>query len=178
MDGMFFSSDPEEIRAHMEAQQERARMEYEDQIHEMYRTIEEMKVDHLKMIRALLHNVGDTPQALGFWEGVIQSTITRRESVCPACGKDHDKEAARLAEEAAAEQTASREDPNVRGNRLIAMHEHNVEPVDDEDLWGKVRCTGIMDGLGSCGMEWPNLEDRQLREPTECSGCQIRSAHG
>ena len=174
----FFSGDPSEFQEQMKAQQERAQMEYEETIHGMYRTIEEMELDHLKMIRMMLHNLGDTPQALGFWEGVIQTTISRREKVCPACGKDHDKEAERLAAEAEVEKAATRNDPNVRANRLIAMHEHHVEPVDDDDLWGKVRCTGIVLGMEGCGMEWPNLEDRQLRGPDECSGCQIRSAHG
>lgn len=64
------------------------------------------------------------------------------------------------------------------GNRIAKMVEYHVEPVEDGDYDGAVKCTGINGLPGPCGMTYPNLNDRMLRGPEHCSGCFARAGQG
>ena len=64
------------------------------------------------------------------------------------------------------------------GSRIEKMVEYHVEPVEDGDYDGTVRCTGIAGMNGPCGVTYPNLKDRMLRGPEHCSGCFARAGQG
>jgi hypothetical protein len=178
-DEMFFPPGvPEEMKEHILNQRRRQKMELDDTLHQFHNMFEEMNLDHLALISALFHNLQSSPAAMGWWEGTIDATLARRRKVCPACGKNHDDEIKRLQEEEAAALDPESGDMSTRGDRLIQMYEYHVEAVDDDDLTGAVFCTGVISDQGPCGRVWPNLEDRILRRPDECDGCQLRSAHG
>ena len=56
---------------------------------------------------------------------------------------------------------------------LAKMNEYNLDDLRDED-------SGIILGFicTNCGMRYQSIEDRMLREPDECTGCQQKSAWG
>lgn len=168
---------PEELKEQILAARTRAEMEYDDGVHSIYRMVDEINVDHLKMLKVLLHGIGDNPQALGFWEGVFSQTIARRSGLCPACGRDHDKDLADMQSENdnAAQQA---DDLAARADVLITMAEYHVEPTDDDDLTGPVKCLGVLPGQGPCGLVYQDLTDRMVRKPDDCHGCFIRSSQG
>lgn len=174
----FFIPMPDEVRAMLEEQQAQAQMNYADAMHSIFRMLDEGDIEHIKLMRNMLDHIGHNPAALGFWSAKFGTAIAVREKLCQACGRDHDKdleEMSRASEEAAKQ---AREDPEERGNRLIAMHEYHVEPVEEDDLWGIVRCTGVVEGNGPCGLTYVNLEDRMVRQPSDCHGCFQKSSQG
>jgi len=64
------------------------------------------------------------------------------------------------------------------GTRIERMVEYHVEPLEDGNYEGRVRCLGIVGSNGPCGVTYPNLEDRMLRGPEVCSGCFARAGQG
>jgi hypothetical protein len=60
------------------------------------------------------------------------------------------------------------------------MDEYHLDDLRDQDsneFLGFI-CTGIQGWNKPCGMRYPSIQDRMLREPESCSGCHQRMMHG
>lgn len=63
---------------------------------------------------------------------------------------------------------------------LENMSKYHIDDLWDEDtneFLGFI-CTGIQGMKQGCGMRYPSIEDRMLREPESCSGCHSVMGHG
>jgi hypothetical protein len=169
---------PPELREAIESQVAQAEMGMDSTLHEIYSMFDEIEIDYLEIIRRLLHNCAGEPQASGFWEGIILSKIAQRRKVCPACGKDHEKQAQEMLEAERARLAEEGGDLGSRAAVLIQMDQYHVAPVDDGDLLGSVVCTGITPPVEGCGIVYQSLEDRMLRAPDYCSGCFAKAGQG
>jgi hypothetical protein len=174
----YFDS-PEDLQRFLKDQQHRSEIAYNDTIHTFFRALQEMEPEHLAAMRSMMHNLATAPtehvgKAAAYWEGVMGQIFASREKVCPACGTDHDQELAKFVDDNHAP-VRPVTDPEQRMNLML---KYNVKPLDEADLHSAVECTGTVEGQTACGMTWINLEDRMLRKPDECNGCQIKSAHG
>lgn len=173
---------PPQIQQMFAAQQDHAQMHYDEATHSLYRMLDEVSVEHLKLFKLLLHNLGDAPQALGYWEGLISFKVAERAKTCLACGLNHDEQAAAMIEAeraamAAEQPVASVEAVNLMQHQAL-MAEFHVAPVLDDQPYGKVYCTGIFPDERPCGMTHPDLADRMVKRPDECSGCFARAGQG
>lgn len=62
---------------------------------------------------------------------------------------------------------------------LVNMKKYHLDDMRDADshqILGFL-CTGVS-GRGSCGMVYPSIEDRMLRDADFCTGCQQKDAWG
>ena len=168
---------PAEMQAAIQAQHDHAQMHHNSTLHSLYGMFEDIKIEHLEQIKLIFHNLGDSPQALGYWEGVISSVIARRKDICIACGVNHE---AQLQDMIAAQQAqpAATDEQVAAAQRHAQMIEYHVLPVLDGRPDGTVYCTGIFPDNVPCGMTYPNLADRMVKRPDECSGCFTRAGQG
>jgi hypothetical protein len=60
------------------------------------------------------------------------------------------------------------------------MAKYNIDDAWDEEtkVFLGFACLGVGGFNGRCGMTYPSIEDRMLKEPDECSGCRARSRWG
>lgn len=176
---MFYFGDmPEELkemieRQHMEAQADQADLD---------RVIETMQIDDLLVVRRMLRIVATNgAHAAAFFDGQIYARL-RANGLCVNCGQpDHDHEA--LAQELADAAPPPVDEP-APGQLLIPgtefteeqhrqMAEYGLDDLRDEDTHQLLGFICL-----NCGMRYPSIEDRMLRNPDDCSGCHIKSAHG
>jgi hypothetical protein len=72
----------------------RASMEAEDRMHSMFRSLNEMKAEHLADLGLLLEHVTRSPkprQTADYFQGIVAGIQLTRD-ICPGCGKDHAQE--------------------------------------------------------------------------------------
>lgn len=143
-----------------------------------------------------------------YYEGQVSSALRFVHNVCPSCGVDHDKEAANFEPAPAEDTEANMADDLIGEYRQKAAEKADEEPPTDklqsmlptfdlteEDLANMEKyhlddmrdqdthqilgflCTGV-GNQGACGMIYPSIEDRMMRDPETCTGCQQRAAWG
>ncbi len=87
---------PEQLVEQFVEHKKHMEMHADAQLHAIIGAFEEMDLDHLRAMKALVSQVSDDDRNGGFWGGIIIATLARRQNVCAACGKNHDEEAAKL----------------------------------------------------------------------------------
>jgi hypothetical protein len=200
----FFQPPSEEEQKQMQEAFERHRMSIEEFQHSFQRLFEELDEDQLKTLRTAFHALIDTTGSplAGQWEGMIAWQLKIRFNICVTCGIDHDKELTGQADHKSDEpqemievipptEVAPLADPRIlqdgfqmfrpldEEQRALADRYH-LDDIRDEntgELLG-FYCTGINGMKGPCGMKYPSITDRMLREPENCSGCFMRMAQG
>jgi hypothetical protein len=176
---------PEEIRDQMMQQAETARLEQLDVMHGIRTAFAEMSIEHLEHIDTLLHNLAahDTDNVFAITYAVVShEVLAHRKNLCPVCMKDHDK----LAEELLVNDWPSMPVGDALPNALDGsltyaeiMDAYHVEPEDvAAGPTGRMRCTGVIEGQGACGLVYVSLTDRMIKKPNDCHGCLDKSAHG
>lgn len=181
----FISGDdlPEGLRDQITKQLDKQQMVSEALTHDVERFFAELSIDQLVTLRMIFHGItaqGDGRVA-AYYEGRVAGMLAGKYDVCTGCGRNHDAEALEvLAKEhkAESEPTVLPAEDEGQGKlfdeRVFAptyienLRKYHVEPVEPQSR--VVKCMGIT-GNGPCGMTWPSLDDRMLREPDECDGC-------
>jgi hypothetical protein len=95
MEFQFFGNLPPEIQEQIAAHMDKEEMQTTDQQHEIYRNFEEMPLETLKFLRGFLMRVTDDPTG-AFFVGYITGILATWYGICPACGKNHDEELAKV----------------------------------------------------------------------------------
>lgn len=179
----FFSPDdvPDEVKEALAMHQDTQRMGLETVSHDVQRLFRELDETQLGTLRFLIHTVAHNPEAGFYYEGVLATLYSIKANVCPACGKDHDKEMAEaVAREATDDPTRLRNpDGSVPDDisKKIAerMEEYGLRPADAErdDTDTGVICLG-------CGTRYVSLADRMIEDagPAGCSGCVQKAKWG
>jgi hypothetical protein len=200
----FFQPPSEEEQKQMQEAFERHRMSVEEFQHSFQRLFEELDEDQLKTIRTAFHALLDTTGSplAGQWEGMVAWQLKTRFNICVTCGVDHDKElsdqnshvnipqeflevtppeevAPLVIDKRIAQDGLTIFAPLSTEQRSLAdkYHLDDLRDQDTNELLG-FYCTGINGMKGPCGMKYPSIEDRMLREPEHCSGCFQRMAQG
>lgn len=153
---------PEEVKQQIEQAMDRQQMGMQTVAHDVQRLFRELDADQLSTLRFLMHTVAHNSEAGFYYEGILATLYSMKANVCPACGEDHDKQ---IAESMTPESAAL-----VDVDRSAKANEYNVAFMESSTT-GKVRCVG-------CGLEYVSLEDRMVKPPAECHGCQSKSAWG
>jgi len=162
----------------MAASADRHNMEHTEKITRIQNFLEGLNNEDLLTMRLLLTDFAETGRKLAiFYEGVLIEKMRARD-ICPNCGVNHDAEA--LEEERAKVQER---EPQFVGEVLVK--DDNEPPPSLQDLMLKYRVTytsGAIDDArvtcNDCGYTYPNLNDRMLRDPDTCPGCQIKASQG
>lgn len=197
-----FGDLPPEIQQELQNQVAFAQANSEDFGHAVQRLMTEMDQDSLITLKTMLHYVvheSNSPVA-AYWEGVVTGSLTHRFNICSAHGVNHDEEAEQelrvpegfespsqmllnYTEEDVPESSADR----ARSGRLsdgdkMLMEQYHLDDAYIEGsqppLFYGFICTGIKGRREGCGVMYPSIEDRMLKEPESCSGCFQKAAHG
>lgn len=195
---MFFVN-PDDLPPEVKAQMDQAEMAADSYRHDATRFLTELSEDQLVTFRNMMHNLvfEESGKLAAYYEGMAGAFANLRFNICPSCGVNHDKEAAgfhsedqsNLARETIGEyqDAASKQTDNAQSmlpsfdlseEDLQHMKKYHLDDVRDADNHQIIafRCTGVNNI--PCGMTYPSIEDRMLREPDECSGCQTKAMWG
>ena len=191
----FFQPPSDEDRAAMQAAHDRMHMADEDFKHSTQRMFQELNLDNLKNLQAMLQVIqsrtGDPLVAL--WEGIIVTEMKYRFGICITCGVNHDEDLLGKQTETPAEEPplsvdklkVDEEDTplpsfGISDEDRSKMEEYHLDDVYDSDSGQFLyfKCTGIKGSRGPCGVTYPSIEDRTLNPPEHCSGCFQRMMHG
>ena len=186
----------------MEEHAQRMEMAADSYRHEVTRLFSELSQDQLMILRNMMHQLvfSDDGKLAAYYEGQVATVLNLKFNVCPSCGVDHDKEAASFeAPEADMKSTVTdvvnetineyREKAQDKLQEMLPTfdlseedlanmekyHLDDLRDADNHQILG-FRCTGV-NGV-ACGMVYPSIEDRMLRDPDTCSGCQQKAAWG
>lgn len=174
-----FGGDPEELMEKMREAHEQHKMVSEDFNNQLKSLFEDISIDNLVTLRTLFSGLTHLhPAALSgiisYYEGMLVGILQFKHNVCASCGVNH--------EEDAAASMLTPPDKPVGPDPVEAIPMPSAEPSNAlswsapaaaqmiryrVELTGEgeqVRCT-------DCGLRYPNLEDRMLREPDSCHGC-------
>lgn len=160
-------SSPEDIFKQLELQE----MASEDRARNIHRLFDEGDKETLMAVRALMNMVAGNPSSralAAYYEGFVSAKIESRFNICPVHGVNHEEE----------EFSSHNE-----GSTTTRDNDEVVEVVVDipvEDLMNTYRLEWRDGNLHckDCGIQYQSLEDRMVKEPDDCHGCQLRSAHG
>lgn len=180
----------EEMKAHLERQD----MAIESYRHDVQRLFDELPKEHLLTLRIMLNQFTTEADSrlTSYYEGVAATTLAYRFKVCGGCGRDHSEE---LLDEPAPEDKNFQTEkffslregdktlfnvPTDEGGlseltveQFRQMEEYNLDDVRDENT---LKLLGFI--CKNCGLRYVSIEDRMLKRPDDCHGCQIKSAHG
>jgi hypothetical protein len=185
-EGNDFIPTPDDIRRRHEA----ARMANHAAIHGVSRLISEMNEEQLLNLQIMVRSLADPAQGPGLashLDGVVNMHLHFRYQWC-ACGEKHmDANDLLHSEDRVNNADHWSDDPGepysepgkidavqfARASRDALMDEYNLIPFESPapDNFITVKCK-------LCGMQYPNLRDRMLRTPDDCSGCRQKSRHG
>lgn len=166
---------PEEIRSRIEM----AHMRIDLNRQAIENLLDSEDEDILMAVRAMLNAIidGRSKQTTSYFLGRVDSSLTRR-GLCPSCGRNH-----------AAEEHANflGDEGNVNNDGEVSNSEGNeagdswdVDTTDNHNMI-EYRLTINEDGklvCKDCGHPYVSLEDRMLRDPDECAGCQMKAKFG
>lgn len=180
-------SDEDEYMHPMQEQMENMRVMNESVSHELHLWLSTLDNDSLDKVGMILH-AGINYQAWGAQMlGFLQGERLHRFGVCPVCSKNHTQEEHDLLAPKPAEGAPIPDSPfrvgdadamdrmveNLVGRTFVEYKrlcgEYNVTQNINQD--GQVFCK-------KCNMRYPNLDDRMLNRPDECSGCQQFDSKG
>lgn len=197
-----FFSIPEEVQQKLREHYERHEMMKEEFRHSFQRIFEELSEDQLRTIRTMLSVISDQDDShlAAEWLGMASWALKTRFNICVTCGINHDEE---LTEEPPSEKKEEEYFDNVPHTTVTRMYKVDddqplpsfYEPSEDErklmeqyhlddlrvegtnEFLGFI-CIGIKGWDKPCGMKYPSIQDRMLRDPESCSGCHQRMMHG
>lgn len=178
---MFMFEMPEEMREEMRKRMEEHQLQVEDYYHSVQHLFDELNKDQLHTLRWILHNVSadETGKLASYYEGQVANMLQVKYSVCPGCGKDHTEEL--LEQQAAPDQPTEKPaevvpqhtGPSLTDEDKAKMEEYNL---DDAYEAGSERFIGFI--CKGCGLLYPSIDDRMLKAPDECHGCQQKAMWG
>lgn len=160
-------------KAEIERAQEQYKMGHQAFYHEMLGFLQKQTDEDMLTLASLVRVATNNGEQL---TGIIEGIMASR-GFCFACGKRHDESIDQILDEA-----EPKREPTGPGNSIVSidqpvsvvafdastMNEYNVEPFGE---LSKVRCKG-------CGMIYESMEDRMLRRPSACHGCQHKAKWG
>lgn len=166
---------PEEMRQHLEQQAAKQEMFADSYRHAVQRMFDELSREHLETLRQILHNLTMSGSTLAaYYEGQVATSLHTRFNVCSGCGVNHDEQAEDLHQPGP---DGTVQTVIVAGDLthedLTNMEKYNLDDLREEDtnrLLGFV-CKG-------CGLKYSSIEDRMVKEPDECHGCQEKARWG
>lgn len=187
-----FPTSGEEVMALMQRNQMLA-LDSSNRITQM---VDDLLPEQLAVLRDIMQRASQEDLYAAYMEGIFSASLhIKYPEHCPGCGGNHLDHAESLGiasspvKEGSAEerlgkvpyqQPALFEDDNVATEEESPLQilqdqltEYGVTPIDTESMTGPVTCDG-------CGIVYPNLEDRMLRDPgvKGCSGCQQKAKFG
>lgn len=178
---------PENLPPEIKEAHNRYQMETEAARHEFQTMLMELPLDHLKVLQNMFHSTGCGDNHLATWfEGIILGIMKVKYNLCMTCMVNHDEEVAEMDTET--KEPEPMDDENivtVHGVQFSETDYSNMTTYHIEDIWDVdtneflgFMCTGIQGMKQGCGMRYPSIEDRMLREPESCSGCFAVMGHG
>lgn len=154
-----FPDMPDELREALQERAERAQLEAIEQHLRMESFIFTMSKEDLHTFSQLLNVIIDDKRMGPYFQGMADALIRERFKLCPEHMVNHDDES--LAE-AAEEVRATVMVDNMRKYNLVAAGH------DESDGY---RCR-------KCNYFYPTIEDRMLKAPEECPGCEVKAKFG
>lgn len=162
---------------------ERQQIMNESMSHQVHYWVESLDNDGLENLSMIIQASIGFPGWGAQMMGIIQGERRRKFNRCPVCGNDHEKEHKDLVAEGTpipgtnfrVGDAAAFDDQvaNLSGRNFPAYlrlcHQYGVTSNVDQD--GLVYCK-------NCNMPYPNLDDRMLKEPDDCTGCQVFASTG
>ena len=150
---------PEDIHQMMQEKMERAELEAIEESTRMEAWVFGMDQETLHTFSQLLGLLISEKRMTVYFQGMVDALLRERHKVCPTHNVNHDEES--LAE-AAEEVRATVMVDNMRKYNLVAAGH------DESDGY---RCS-------KCNYFYPSLEDRMLKAPEECPGCEVKAKFG
>lgn len=140
--------------------------------HEVMRLFEELSRDNLRTLTGIFGLLAHQPSLANYFEGIGVAHLHLKHDLCASCGESHGQPEFLSDSKEAAGHT---HEPVVPSSRTIEEHAKLLNEYRMvETVVGDMRKFTCRD----CGMEYVSLEDRMLRKPDECKGCQHKSAWG
>lgn len=169
----FIIGTPEEVQAKVREMMDRQSMAITAMRHDVQRFFTELTTEQLSVLRFLLHQMSQNPEAAPFYEGVASTTMLLKHNVCPGCGVDHDQEArdALSDPDLHSVEQSMKDHPSAVSN--VITKDDVMEQYGLIETVSGLRCT-------SCGKTYVSLEDRTLNKPGPegCDGCIEKTKWG
>lgn len=162
---LHFGHSPEELQRIHEYQ--RSRWE------RINSAIETSNADQLKAWLELITMAVHEPHVLFYYKGIIEKMMTDRHGHCP-CGTDHAEEIAQAIHPTPPTETP--EPPAAPAHPIslvgdIELLNGNLKKYRMHIINGDLRCR-------DCGIKYVSMEDRMLKAPDDCHGCEVKSKWG
>ena len=171
---MFFGEVPPEVQRQLEKQMAHHQMHEDSYQHEVVNFIRGLDESGLRTLKGMITGIDQSETQGVLLIGYILSQLEARYSLCFACGKDH---------EAMLTDLSGQKEPkvikkNVHWSEFVKslpagiiarLEEYHLDLIPDQ--WPVVACN-------KCGLEYQSLEDRMVKAPDECHGCQQKAAWG
>lgn len=171
----FFSFDelPPEIKERILDQANKKMMENSGYTHSVQQFFDSLDEDSMIVMRDIISECGGSAAAASMFTGIISGVLHQKFKRCFACGKNHDEEIASMAESDKSATPKIKAWPDVvrdlPSEFIAELDVYNLNMIKDE--FPAVMCN-------NCGMQYPSLEDRKIKAPDECSGCQQKAKFG
>lgn len=172
-----FEDMPESIQEHIKLQHDRVEMSNEVMLRERQRFLDELTDEQAYQFVSLLSSIAAVPPMAFYYIGMIEGRLVK-SNWCPTHGYECPNKIA-VAEQANKTDDAMRKTgypaPKTEvddgfdvanTNKLLALYRVKFTS-------GKMGVT-----CNDCGYEYPSLQDRQLRLPGDCPGCEIKAKFG
>lgn len=158
--------------------------------HQLRRLFTELSEGQLRSLNDLLHMLSsseaEAPRVAAYYHGLGTASLEARFGVCTACDSNpcaHDQAIQGLLPPVAAPGSTEppRGIPDVKvgesGMLLVdqqmKMLDYNLDDLREE---GTNKLLGFV--CNGCGMRYPSIEDRMLKQPDDCSGCHQKAKFG
>lgn len=151
-----------------------AAMERADMTNAIYGLFRELGQDHLFALSNLLNMIAsleDPAVGASHFEGYAKAILELKFDVCPSHNINHAR--VELEGEFAPED-------NSNASTKTRDDSENIQSLENPALIKRYRLVKVEGFLycDDCGMRYPSLEDRMIKEPDDCPGCHTKSAHG
>ena len=175
---MYFGEVPPEIQKQLEEHMAQHQMHEDSYQHEVVGFIQGLDEAGLRTLKSIITGVDQSEHQGVLLIGYILSQLETRYHLCFACGKDHDVMLTDLSGQK--EQEVGKDEPkkevpwvdfvrDLPAGILARLEEYGMGLIPDQ--WPLVVCN-------NCGLEYQSLEDRMVKAPDDCHGCQQKAAWG
>lgn len=177
----FIGPDPEELRK----MEEHNRAHQQDKAHAVRDLLLKLSNEELELLDTLFYNATDNDPYCAWMRGQIKVYRELKHGVC-ACGEVHDPDAdlqKMIEKQKQGDEPKQIEDAQQRAAReMIEATAPDGQIWADDELIDKYRLwvhpeTGHLH-CRDCGQPYVSLEDRMLKEPSDCHGCQMIAGQG
>lgn len=171
---------PPEMLEHIRQHQDQADMTAESYSNSVFHFLDSLDAEGLRTLNLMLHQIASGSGSIlaAFYEGQVQMLMKSKHNVCPVHGVNHADEALQdMLKDTETERNLDPED--AAAIDATATEEEKARYLAEYSLTEVVNpSTNLPQFVCKCGMVYPSLADRMMKDVDDCPGCIHKTQWG